>query len=188
MTLYRYISSKEDLLDAIADLLSTQMRVDPEILLTPADDRQDFLRSLAHGVRTHALAHPRAFPLLIPRTLPAPWLRSPLGDPGWAESILSGLSEAGWDDAGAIRTYRIMANFLLGHLLQELTSHSVDGEPHTDIAQENPASHGRGTYDEDADDFPSLQRMSSLLASENWATEFNNNLEALLAQWGTTDN
>lgn len=64
MSLYRHVSSREDLLDAVvAELLAGIPDVDT------TDDWERGLRSWSAGYRAMALAHPRALPLIAARPL-----------------------------------------------------------------------------------------------------------------------
>ena len=67
MALYRYVPSKEELLDAVVESLVAGVRADEVVLDAPQDGWQDFLQRLAHGVRRMALTHPKAFPLVASR-------------------------------------------------------------------------------------------------------------------------
>lgn len=120
MTLYRYTTSKADLLDAVVELLLTQMRAaTPQRPLSRGQHWRSRLREVAHAVRGTALAHPSAFGLLASYTPPQAWLRPPLCDPTWAVCILHDLQAAGLDETTALGAYYDLAGFLLGHLLPE---------------------------------------------------------------------
>ncbi|MEJ7757434.1 MAG: TetR family transcriptional regulator [Nocardioidaceae bacterium] len=67
MALYRYVPSRDDLLDLVVASIIDEMNHDPEVLAAPQNGWQDFLQRLAHGVRKIALAHPMAFPLVASR-------------------------------------------------------------------------------------------------------------------------
>lgn len=60
MTLYRYVPSKDALLDGVVARVLTDLAVNP----AAADWRQE-LRDLATSFRGLALAHPNAVPLLV---------------------------------------------------------------------------------------------------------------------------
>jgi AcrR family transcriptional regulator len=64
MTLYRYVPSKDALLDGVVALVLTDLAINP----AAADWRQE-LRDLAASFRDLALAHPNAVPLLVTRPL-----------------------------------------------------------------------------------------------------------------------
>src|SRR5690242_148222 len=64
MTLYRYVPSKDALLDGVVALVLTDLAINP----AAADWRQE-LRDLAASFRDLALAHPNAVPLLVTQPL-----------------------------------------------------------------------------------------------------------------------
>jgi AcrR family transcriptional regulator len=67
MTLYRYIPSKDALLDGVVARVLTDLAINP----AAADWRQE-LRDLATTFRGLVLAHPNAVPLLVTRPLTSP--------------------------------------------------------------------------------------------------------------------
>ena len=76
MSLYRYVTGREDILEAVVALLlgGVTDSLDDQLSQT----WQGYLQTLAHTVRNLALQHPRAFPLVATRHPAAPWLRPPL--------------------------------------------------------------------------------------------------------------
>jgi AcrR family transcriptional regulator len=68
VTLYRYVPSKDTLLDGIVARVLTDLAVNS----AAADWRQE-LRDLATSFRGLALAHPNAVPLLVTRPLASQW-------------------------------------------------------------------------------------------------------------------
>ncbi len=75
MALYRYVPSREDLLDAVVERVVDELYADPQVHLLPSAGWQEYLVRLAHGVRRMALAHPQVFPLVATRPPAAPWVR-----------------------------------------------------------------------------------------------------------------
>lgn len=177
MALYRYVPSKEELLDAIVDAMIEEMRAGPQMLDSPAHGWQDFLQRLAHGVRRVALAHPRAFPLVVARPPEAPWLRPPLRNLEWVETFLDGLCAEGFDDEGAVEAYRAFTSFLLGHLLLEVAVYGADVGP-LDTTEDHQAA--------DLDGFPTVERLRDRLAHDESAREFEESLEKLLERLSRT--
>ena len=117
MSLYRYVSGREDLLEAVIAELLADIRPNMDELL--ARTWQGYLQSLAHAVRQIAIEHPGAFPLVATRHPAAPWLRPPLRSLELVEDFLSTLSDFGFNDDQVVSTYRSFTSFLLGHLLLE---------------------------------------------------------------------
>ena len=172
MALYRYVPSKEDLLDAVVESLVRDVRADEVVLDTPRDGWQDFLQRLAHGVRRMALAHPKAFPLVASRPPEAPWLRPPLRSLDVVETFLSGLLQEGFSDEAAIEGYRAYTSFLLGHLLLEVAVHGADVGP-LDVLDDQTGEPGTSRY-------PTVARLRDPLSEDRSAVEFEEALEALL--------
>ena len=172
MALYRYVPSKEDLLDAVVEFLVTGVRDDQEVLDTPRDGWQDFLQRLAHGVRRMALSHPKAFPLVASRPSAAPWLRPPLRNLQWVEIFLSALVEEGFTDEAAVGGYRAYTSFLLGHLLLEVAIHGADVGP-LDVLDDQTGTPGVAG-------FPTIARLHGPLSEDQSAVEFEEALEELL--------
>ncbi len=173
MSLYRYVPGREELLDGVVDTIVGEMYDDDDVIHEPQDGWQDFLQRLAHGVRRIALAHPIAFPLVASRPPEAPWLRPPLRNLHWVESFLHGLMSEGFSDKSAVAAYRAFTSFLLGHLLLEVSSLGADVGP-LDVLDsgEHESEH--------LVEYPIVKRLSSALAEDHSAVEFEESLEHLL--------
>lgn len=173
MALYRYVPSRQDLLDGVVDCILEDY-VDPDDL--PAPSWQHYLQRVAHGVRTVAVAHPNIFPLVASRPPEAPWLRPPLRSLAWVESFLSRLSSYGFDDVGTVAVYRGFSSFLLGHLLLEV---SIGGGDLGSAMEEAPES-----KQIPLSRYPVLERLSPQLAENAFGEEFEDSLENLLERLG----
>ena len=180
MALYRYVPSKEELLDAVVESLVEQVRADDVVLDAPRDGWQDFLQRLAHGVRRTALTHPKAFPLVASRPPEAPWLRPPLRSLDWVETFLAGLVEEGFTDEAAVEAYRAYTSFLLGHLLLEVAVHGADLGP-LDVLDDETGEPGASRH-------PTVSRLRGPLSEDRSAVEFEEALEALLDRLTITRN
>ena len=180
MALYRYVPSKEDLLDAVVEHLVAGVRADEVVLDAPQDGWQDFLQRMAHGIRRMALAHPKAFPLVASRPAEAPWLRPPLRSLDVVETFLSGLLDEGFSDAAALEAYRAYTSFLLGHLLLEVAVHGADVGP-LDVLDDQTGTPGLAEY-------PTVARLRGPLSEDHSAVEFEEALEALLDRMTITRN
>jgi AcrR family transcriptional regulator len=111
MTLYRYVPSKDALLDGVVARVLTDLAINP----AAADWRQE-LRDLATSFRSLALAHPNAVPLLVTRPLTSPLGRRPPATLRPLEDFLELLIRAGFSPADALRAYRLFFGFLHGHV------------------------------------------------------------------------
>jgi AcrR family transcriptional regulator len=176
MALYRYVPSREDLLDGIVETVLDQLHHDPGVHLHAEHGWQDYLQRLAHGIRRIALAHPAVFPLVATRPPEAPWIRPPLRSLPWLESFFAVLLDSGFSDEAAVVAYRAYTTFLLGHLLLEVSHQGVvlttedEAEP-----PDAPAPERIGL-----EQFPHLRELESLLDQDETITEFEEALESLL--------
>jgi len=174
MSLYHYVYSREDLLDGMVELVIDDLYGDPEVHLT-ADDWQEYLQRLAHGVRRIALAHPQLFPLIATRPPAAPWVRPPLRSLRWMESFLETLHQCGFSDPAAVSAYRSFSSFLLGQLLLEVSAQGADIGP---IEQANPDD----APQTDLTEYPRLKKLEHELSQDHSAQEFEETLETLLVR------
>jgi AcrR family transcriptional regulator len=176
MALYRYVPSREDLLDGIVETVLDQLHHDPEVHLRAEHGWQDYLQRLAHGVRRVALAHPAVFPLVATRPPDAPWIRPPLRSLPLLESFFAVLEQNGFPDDAAVVAYRAYTTFLLGHLLLEVTHQGVvlttEDDAETPVGAD---SDGVGLAD-----YPRLRALESMLDEDETVTEFEEALESLL--------
>lgn len=172
MSLYHYVHSREDLLDAIVEHVIDDLYGDPDVHLTAAD-WQEYLQRLAHGVRRIALAHPQIFPLIATRPPAAPWVRPPLRSLRWMESFLETMHQCGFSDDAAVAAYRGFSSFLLGYLLLEVSAQGADIGP---IEQADPTD----TPKTDLSEYPRLKSMKPALSQDHSAAEFEEALESLL--------
>ncbi|MEJ7650233.1 MAG: TetR/AcrR family transcriptional regulator C-terminal domain-containing protein [Nakamurella sp.] len=172
MALYHWVHSREDLLDAIVELVIDDLYGDPDVHLS-ADQWQDYLQRLAHGVRRIALAHPQVFPLIATRPPAAPWVRPPLRSLRWMESFLDTMYRCRFTDASCVAAYRAFSSFLLGHLLLEVSAQGADIGP---IEQADPDDPPRT----DLREYPRLKSLEAELSQDHSAGEFEEALETLL--------
>ncbi|GAA2721563.1 TetR/AcrR family transcriptional regulator C-terminal domain-containing protein [Cellulomonas aerilata] len=177
MALYRYVQSRDELLDAMVDRLMDQLYADPQVLLAPEDDWQTFLRKVAAGVRRLALTHPQIFPLIATRSRAAPWIRPPLRSLRWIEGFLAALLSRGFSEDAAVYAYRAFGSFLVGHLLLEASAEGADMVTVTGVGVD-ATDEDRPTLDLSA--FPTLSRLGERLAIEDMQEEFEHSLGNLL--------
>lgn len=183
MALYRYVPSREDLLDGVVDTLLDALHRDPEVHLHAQHGWQNYLSRLAHGIRRIALDHPAVFPLIVTRPPAAPWIRPPLRSLRWLESFFTVLDDAGFGDEAAVVAYRAYTTFLLGHLLLEV-SHRGGGIAPEDDDDSAPA----GTPDDvGLAGYPHLRELESLLDRDETVSEFEEALESLLDRLDVLD-
>src|SRR6478672_1345882 len=127
MALYRYVTGREDLLEAVIAELLSGVREDLDDQLT--DSWQGYLQALAHRVRAIAVDHPGAFPLVATRHPAAPWLRPPLRSLELVDDFLDTMVRHGLTDDQVVGSYRAFTSFLLGTLLLEVAQRGVESSP-----------------------------------------------------------
>jgi AcrR family transcriptional regulator len=183
MAIYRYVPSREDLLDGVVDAVLDALHRDPEVHLRAEHGWQDYLQRLAHGIRRIALDHPAVFPLVATRPPAAPWIRPPLRSLRWLESFFTVLDDAGFSDEAAVTAYRAYTTFLLGHLLLEVSHHGpMTGDEEDDRSTHIPDDEGSAAASRDVglDNYPHLRGLESLLDQDESVAEFEEALETLL--------
>lgn len=126
MSLYHYIRSRDDLLDAVVDRVVDELDDDTKVLSRPTHGWQDYLSRLAYGIRRYALGHPHAFPVVATRPSQAPWINPPLRSLRWIESVIEALTGEGFTDEQVLFVYRSFNSFLLGFLLLETSAMTLN--------------------------------------------------------------
>ncbi|MFX0538978.1 TetR/AcrR family transcriptional regulator [Ornithinimicrobium sp. Y1847] len=177
MALYRHVSGREDLLEAVVDHLLEGILpgLDEEL----ASTWQGYLQSLAHQVRAVATEHPQAFPLVATRHPAAPWLRPPLRRLDVVEHFLTTLHSHGFSDEQTVEAYQAFSSFLLGHLLLESAQQGAETGPVEEPLDEGNADIPGDDADLDLTQMPSITRLRPLLSQDKSAQEFEIALETL---------
>ncbi|HEU5266880.1 MAG TPA: TetR/AcrR family transcriptional regulator [Jatrophihabitans sp.] len=148
MSLYRYVSSREELFDAVVERIVDELTADPEVEMHPVAGWRDYLTRLAGGVRRYAKAHPHAFPLVATRPPGAPWINPPLRSLRWIEGVLTGLRDEGFTDEQVLFAYRTFNSFLLGFLLLETSATALrDPKPGDGSFQQGSPADGTDPVD-----------------------------------------
>jgi AcrR family transcriptional regulator len=210
MSLYKHFHTRDELLDAVVDLIVEELDRDPRVLRTAEEGWRDYLSRLAYGVRRYAVAHPHAFPLVATRPAEAPWVNPPLRSLAWIENMLATLASEGFDESQLLFAYRSFNSFLLGYLLMETGartlrdpqagdgSFSPDGAPdpqpvpgaltptRTEEQEDTIADADRPSElldpqgDIDPGEFPVIHRLSRQLAQDHYGEEFDRALADIL--------
>ena len=130
MSLYRYVQTREALIDAVVERVVNELSNDPEVHDRPRAGWRPYLSGIARGVRRYSRAHPHAFPLVAARPSEAPWVNPPLRSLHWIEAMLRGLQDEGFTDEQVLFSYRTFNSFLLGYLLLETSAAAfTDAQP-----------------------------------------------------------
>jgi AcrR family transcriptional regulator len=175
MSLYRYVPSRDELLDAVVSVVIDEPLDDPELEPTAAASWQDFLARMAIAVRGAALAHPRVFPLVASRPPAFTWIRPPLRSLRWIEAFFAGMLDRGFSEEATVRAYRTYTSFLLGHLLLEVNEVASDA---TAIQRPEPDA----LTDEHLRDYPNLVRAADQLRVNDSEAQFYDGLDHLLVR------
>jgi TetR/AcrR family transcriptional regulator, tetracycline repressor protein len=180
MSLYHYVNGREDLLEAMVDLVVDGVRIPSHEPLGPADGWQAFLQDVAHQIRGLAQTHPNLFPLIATRPPSAPWLRPPLRSLRVVDEFLQGLGRRGLDDEQAVHVYKVFAGFLLGHLLLEVSEAGASTAPVDEALDEGAAPVPNRVQRLSLEDYPTIGRLEHRLRVHDAAADFEAALETLL--------
>jgi AcrR family transcriptional regulator len=169
MRLYRFASSKEELLDGVVELVLGELRIPvPEVA-----GWEDVLRRTARSFRDIALAHPHVVPLLVTRPLATPLALRPLGTLRPLENLLELFIGAGFDERGALHAYRLYMGFLHGHVLNELQERVHDPEESNDLLR-------LGLHRLPVRDFPRIRSLAAELAAYDGLQELDEGLDVVI--------
>jgi len=170
MSLYVYVSKKDDILDDVLDLLFRELDL-PE---DEGHNWEDTARALFSRLRRHLLAHPNTISLFATRVAHSAEALAPI------EMSLRTLRKAGFDPWGAIDGHRILMSFTLGYAIFEVS------------ARTSPTSHpedwGIATYalrELPAEKLPHLSELASIALAGHANEQFDLCLTCILA--GLTD-
>lgn len=210
MSLYKHYATRDELLDAVVDLIVEELDADPQVRKDAPDGWRDYLSRLAHGVRSYAVAHPHAFPLVATRPAQAPWVNPPLRSLAWIENLLATLEGEGFDEDQLVFAYRSFNSFLLGYLLMETGARTLkdpqpgdgsyspdgasdpdpvpgglaptrtDGETEAIASAATPVELIDPQGDIDPGEFPVVHRLADRLAEEHYDAEFGRALGDML--------
>lgn len=138
MALYRHVSNKDDLLDGVVDLATSQVAVPDDGL-----EWRDGLAALARSLRDTMLAHPEIAARVIDRPSLGPAALR-IGEYG-----IGRLREAGFDDVAAEHGANLVVVYALGFAALEVPRRA---EQRSD---DDPAGRLTAAYDQlSPDDFP----------------------------------
>jgi AcrR family transcriptional regulator len=168
MRLYRFASSKEELLDGVVELVLGELQIPTE-----GADWEDVLRVTARRFRDIALTHPHVVPLLVTRPLATPLALRPLGTLRPLEQLLDLLIGAGFDRRGALHAYRLYMGFLQGHVLNELQERVHDPDETDDLLR-------LGLHRLPVREFPRIRSLAAELAAYDGLQELEEGLDVVI--------
>lgn len=165
MSLYHYVTSKEELLDAMIDLVFEEIELPPE-----GDDWRSAMRRRSLSAR-RVLAHHRwAIGLMESRTSPGP------ANLRHREAVTACLRTAGFSVVMATHANWLLDSYVYGFALQEASLPFDSATEFTDMTEE--------VYlpQLPPEDFPYLNESASVLLSEGYdpAEEFTFGLDVIL--------
>lgn len=171
MTLYNYFRNKDELLDAMADVVLGRL----DLSELDATSRGEAVRSLARAFRTMMKAHPSVIRLFSMRTT-----RSHGAMAGAYEQPLRVLIAAGFERTDAIRIYGLVLTYVLGFVTYELPR---DWAPAPDDPDSSERARSRRAFYEGlpAADFPILVGSSGHLVHLPGDDQFEWGLTAIIA-------
>ena len=178
MGIYRHAADKDALLDGVVEHVLSGLVVSRE----PGRDEESdgdgdwetALRRTAHAFRRIALAHPKAVPLLVTRSVTGPLALRPLGTLRPLEELLEVFIAAGFDPHGALHATRLFTGFLYGHLQDELQQQVPDPDETDDLLR-------LGLHRLPITQFPRLRSLATVLATYNGAAELDEGLDIVIA-------
>lgn len=178
MSLYRYVTGREDLLEAVVATLLDE--VTGWLNNAPTHSWQAYLQTLAQAFRQIAVDHPHIFPLIATRHPAAPWLRPPLRSLEVVRNFLDTLSGFGLSDEQVVQTYRTFSSFLLGSLLLEAAQRRAQTAPIEEPRDDGDAHIPHRHAEADLEENPTIRRFQPLLTEDRNAEEFEATMAMLL--------
>ncbi len=181
MSLYRYVSTRDDLLDKVVERIVSELDHDTG-LGEPSGPRgwRHHLTDLAHDVRAYSLEHPEAFTLLATRPVGSTWLRPPLRSLPWVEQLFRTLRADGFTAVGAVDAYRRFNQFLLGALLGDSTTATIRSDHRRSAVTGPSADRTVGEPRIDPDRQPTVASMTDQLADPDPHRTFETALHEVL--------
>ena len=179
MGIYRHAADKDALLDGVVEHILSELVVSREPGPDQESRQQDgdweaALRRTAHAFRRIALAHPKAVPLLVARSVTGPLALRPLGTLRPLEELLEVFIGAGFDPHGALHATRLFTGFLYGHIQDELQQQVPDPDETDDLLR-------LGLHRLPITQFPRLRSLATVLATYDGAAELDEGLDIVTA-------
>ncbi|MBJ7329751.1 MAG: TetR/AcrR family transcriptional regulator [Solirubrobacteraceae bacterium] len=162
MSPYNHVEDKDDLLDAVAELLGASVGPPP-----PSLSWDDTLRAIASALRAVVLTHPHAAPLVASRPIASPAALVPV------DAALAALRRGGLGPEEAVTTFWLFGSYVVGALIGEAAS----------LIERRPVSIGPDKVEAaaEAGALPALAELAPWIAASTWEREFDRGLERLIA-------
>jgi AcrR family transcriptional regulator len=163
MSLYRHVSSKQALLDGVAEQLIAEI---DDCRENRGNGWAASALSLALAVRAVAQAHPAAFALVGARRLNTRGALRPI------EALLAELRAAGFSPGRAVTIQRMMSAYIRGFALVEIAAFTLSGGSDPSRLSPNRLP---------ADEFPTMRELADELEAAPTDDQFRAGFEAMLA-------
>jgi len=166
MSVYHYFSGKDEILDALVDVVFAEIEVP-----TDREDWQDAMRHRAHSAREALRRHPWVLPLMESRLHAGP------ATLGHHDAVLGVLLDAGFPMPETAHAYSVLDAYVYGFALQEAALPFEGSEEAANVAKEMTAAFADGAY-------PHLVAFSMqhvLQPGYDYGAEFDFGLELILA-------
>ncbi|MFH1810791.1 MAG: TetR/AcrR family transcriptional regulator [Pseudomonadota bacterium] len=157
MSLYRYVASKNDLLDGVHEVVLREMPA-----MTLGGRWREDLRTVARAFRFILLRHPRCLPLFSTRPVLTP------GSLPFVEMLLALFREAGFAGAQALSALHLFHHLVVGHC-------ALHADTQASLGQAAAMLEAAG------EDFPHTTAALTLATPRSVDEEFEFGLAALLA-------
>ncbi|AVZ71208.1 TetR family transcriptional regulator [Streptomyces lunaelactis] len=174
MTLYRYASSKDAMLDGLVEAL--YLELDVALAADPLGAEPDWraeLHRVARATHQVAMAHPHVVPLLATRMLAVPLARRPLAVLKDHERVLVLLEQAGLDESTASMVCRAITAWILGYAFVEL-------QAMVDNSEETEPAFRLGLHRMPVQELPRLRKTAPAIAEHGGPEGLAAGLDALL--------
>jgi AcrR family transcriptional regulator len=125
MSLYHYVANKEELLDAMIDIVFEEIELPPE-----ETDWQSAMRQRSVSAREVLARHPWAIVLMESRTTPGP------ANLRHREAVIACLRTAGFSVVLATHAYWLIDSYVYGYALQEASLPFDTAEELADLAED----------------------------------------------------
>lgn len=161
MSLYRHISSKDALMDGIAEALMAEQEI-----VTEDQDWTQAARRFSSQIRMVAQAHPAAFELVGLRALNTVEAIRPI------EALLAALRAGGFPPDRAVGAFRLLSGYSRGFALTEIAGFTLaSGRGHGDRLTGDRLS---------AEDFPVIHALAGELARDQTDEDFQAGIETII--------
>lgn len=165
MSLYHYVASRDDLVDAMVEQVFAEIAVpDPDL------DWRTAVRARCESMRTTLRRHPWAAPLMESRTSPGPQSLA------HHEAVLATLRRGGLSWSLTAHAYAVLDAFVYGFAFEESALPFEDGADLTGLADQIMAGFPEGAYPT----FAAFTREHVLRPGYSYGSSFGYGLDLIL--------